>query len=56
VDQELITVLSFDPTGAAVVTVSAIPEPASWAMLIVGAALAGVGLRSRRRRDASAPT
>ena len=56
VDQELITVLSFDPTGAAVVTVSAIPEPASWAMLIAGAALAGVGLRSCRRRDASATT
>lgn len=54
VDQELITVLSHDPTGSAVVTVSVLPEPEGWLMLIAGAALAGAALRRRRAIAATA--
>ncbi len=32
------------------VTVTAVPEPASWAMMIAGFGLVGAGLRSRRTR------
>jgi hypothetical protein len=31
-----------------------VPEPATWAMMIVGFGLVGAGLRLRRRREAAA--
>lgn len=36
-------------SGDLFATVSAVPEPASWAMMLVGAGLAGAGLRRRRQ-------
>lgn len=43
--------LSSGPFGAALdnVSVTAVPEPASWALMIAGFGLAGAALRSRRR-------
>ena len=37
-----------------IATVSAVPEPATWAMLITGFGLAGATLRQRRRQTAAA--
>jgi PEP-CTERM motif-containing protein len=41
--------------GAVAVAAAAVPEPASWAMLIVGFGGAGALLRAKRRRPAGAP-
>jgi hypothetical protein len=37
--------------GVSVAGVAAVPEPASWAMMITGFALAGAGMRRRLRED-----
>lgn len=37
-------------TGMAAAVIGAVPEPASWLMLITGFGMIGAGLRSRRRR------
>jgi hypothetical protein len=53
-----------DPSGAldpgvysgnfgSTLSISAVPEPEAWALIVVGAGLAGGALRSRRRRVAS---
>ncbi len=34
-------------------TISAVPEPATWSMMIMGAGLAGAGLRAARKRRAN---
>ena len=41
---------SFDDNGVRIVVegAPAVPEPAAWALMIVGAGLAGVALRRRR--------
>lgn len=51
VGEMLITKVAFDNaplTGAFTVLRPAVPEPASWAMMIVGVAMAGVALRGAR--------
>jgi hypothetical protein len=40
------------PLGGSMITTSAVPEPATWAMLILGVAM--IGLTIRRRREAMA--
>lgn len=41
---------AFKLGGFSVSTVAAVPEPATWAMMLVGFAFAGAGLRYRRRQ------
>lgn len=41
---------SFAPRGEIRGQLAAVPEPASWAMLITGFGVAGVALRRRRRQ------
>lgn len=41
-----------DNTQSVVANVSAVPEPATWAMMLIG--FAGLGMMSRRRRNLSA--
>ena len=36
--------------GSLIATVTAVPEPATWAMMIIGFGLVGAGMRSRRRQ------
>ena len=47
--------LSFQtPTGAGVLgtfNISAIPEPATWAVMLLGIAFIGAAMRTARRRD-----
>ena len=43
-----------DNTGSITFKISAVPEPATWAMLILGMGAVGVGLRTRRRGHAFA--
>jgi len=45
------------PFGAVIggVSVAAVPEPASWAMLLMGIGMIGGGLRAVRRKNAIAP-
>ena len=43
---------AFKLAGFSVDTVSAVPEPATWAMMLIGFAFAGAGLRYRRRQTA----
>jgi hypothetical protein len=38
-------------SGTTSVTIAAIPEPATWAMMILGFGIAGTALRSQRRRS-----
>ena len=38
------------PGGGALLSMAAVPEPATWAQMIAGFALAGTALRRRRRR------
>lgn len=40
-----------DGAGLKLSLSSAVPEPATWAMMIAGFGLAGAALRSARRRD-----
>ncbi|RYD27419.1 MAG: PEP-CTERM sorting domain-containing protein [Lysobacteraceae bacterium] len=41
---------AFKLGGFSVSTVAAVPEPATWAMMLIGFAFAGAGLRYRRRQ------
>ena len=47
-----ITGWSYEDTGAAITVASAVPEPATWAMMIIGFGAAGSMVRSSRRRNA----
>jgi hypothetical protein len=38
----------FSPRGASILTIAAVPEPASWTLLILGFDLAGVAMRRSR--------
>jgi hypothetical protein len=46
----------FAPPSGASSPIAAVPEPASWVMLILGVAGLGGALRSRRRSSRSSPT
>lgn len=42
------------PGGGGVIPSAGVPEPATWAMMVLGVGLAGTALRSRRRRASGA--
>jgi len=46
-----ITGWSYDDTGAAITVASAVPEPATWAMMIIGFGAVGSMVRASRRRN-----
>lgn len=47
------TVSAFGPATSSLITVTAVPEPATWAMMLVGFGLVGGAARYRRRRMAT---
>ncbi len=46
---------TYDISGGGTLTETGVPEPTSWALMIVGVGMAGAGMRSARRRRASSP-
>jgi hypothetical protein len=42
---------NYDNTGSITFEISAVPEPVTWAMMLVGFGMIGFGLRSRRKQS-----
>lgn len=44
-----------DNTGSFSVSITAVPEPVTWALMLMGVGMIGAGLRTARRKDGQAP-